>query len=113
VNTNTQTRSTKCQYNPTFSTISYEPLFSYVPNNTLKNMMIFNNTPIETWNPWNPVIKKNKLANVLCPYSFLIKLAPSTTYLKSATLAKVSSLDKTIFSCALSGTVYCVLILIS
>ena len=59
--------------------------------------MILIKTPVNTWNPWNPVIKKKKLANNLFPYSFLTKLAPSTTYFVSAILFKDSSLDKTTF----------------
>jgi hypothetical protein len=59
--------------------------------------MILIKTPVNTWNPWNPVMKKKKLANNLFPYSFLTKLAPSTTYFVSAILFKDSSLDKTTF----------------
>ena len=54
-------------------------------------------TPVNTWKPWKPVIKKKKFANNLLPYSFLTKLAPSTTYFVSANLLIDSSLDKTTF----------------
>jgi hypothetical protein len=36
---------------------------------TLKNMMIFNITPENTWKPWKPVIKKKKSAKIGFPYS--------------------------------------------
>lgn len=59
--------------------------------------MILMITPENTWNPWKPVMKKKKSANNLLPYSFLIKLAPSTTYLAVAKCFSDSSLDKTVF----------------
>jgi len=55
-------------------------------------MIIFMMTPENTWNPWNPVIKKKKSAKSRLPYSFLHKLAPSTTSAASSIFLRVSSL---------------------
>ena len=60
-------------------------------------MIMFKTTPENTWNPWKPVIKKKKSANIGFPYSLTLKLAPSTTSLAVASLAKLSSLDNMIF----------------
>mgnify|MGYP003995992469 CR=1 FL=1 len=59
--------------------------------------MILNITPENTWNPWNPVIKKKKSANNGVPYSLCFKFAPSTILFPSLfNLTIDSALDRTI-----------------
>ena len=56
--------------------------------------MILMITPENTWKPWKPVMKKKKSANNLLPYSFLCKLAPSTTSAPCAKRFSDSFLDR-------------------
>src|SRR5437763_7570415 len=64
--TNTQTTSTKCQYNPTGPSAGRRPLLNARPKATPRTI---NNAikPTQTCRPWNPVSVKNVVAKRSSP----------------------------------------------